>query len=175
MVPILDESSGPPDSSFADTESDADATLDAGSDGDGDRDRSSPARAAAAYYEDHYKVVIENVADIDRVAILRTLKREFWGFPRLVGWGEHWHGHGSGGGKGKGNGYAPYHPRPQPHQEGQHQASHQPQESVGDRGAADEGGRAYCYRAVPSAAINGCFLGAINTTLNLLEKHYMDR
>lgn len=30
-------------------------------------------------------------------------------------------------------------------------------------------------RAVPSDASNGCFLGAINVTLNLLEKHYMDR
>ena len=29
--------------------------------------------------------------------------------------------------------------------------------------------------AVPSDSVNGNFLEAINTTLNLLDKHYMDR
>lgn len=39
----------------------------------------------------------------------------------------------------------------------------------------DECSSWYSYTCVPSDALHGNFLGAINVTLNLLEKHFMDR
>jgi hypothetical protein len=76
--------------------------------------------------------------DIDKVLILQRLKKEFWGFPKSVGWGTHTHS--------------------------------SPATEVGVGGPVE-----HQYQSVPSDAVNGSFLAAINVTLNLLEKHYMDR
>eukprot|EP00605_Chrysophyceae_sp_TOSAG23-4_P001340 GSChrysophyteH1.ASY1.ANO1.1457.1 assembled CDS len=71
------------------------------------------------FYQDFFKVVIENNLEIDKTKIIKTLKQEFWEFPRLLKW------------------------------------------KLG--------------RAGPSDAASGNTLEAINTTLNLLDKHHMDR
>ena len=71
------------------------------------------------YYQDFFKVVIENNLEIDKIKIIQTLKQEFWEFPRLLKW------------------------------------------QLGKAG--------------PSDAASGNTLEAINTTLNLLDKHHMDR
>jgi len=88
--------------------------------------------------------------DIDKVLILQRLKKEFWGYPASVGWGTHTHSNPAvGGGDAV---QTPVHPL-----------------------ATDVGGKTLSYQSVPSDAVNGSFLAAINVTLNLLEKHYMDR
>jgi hypothetical protein len=48
--------------------------------------RSLGQRPDGIKYQDHFRVVIENVADIDKVTQLKILKREFWAFPANVGW-----------------------------------------------------------------------------------------
>ena len=103
---------------------------------------------SACYYEDHYKVVIENVVDFDKVAIVQKLKTEFWSFPKLVGWGAYKYTVQNG------------------------KVIHLP---ISEELPADLTGPVCTYQAVPSDALHGNFLPAINTTINLLEKHYMDR
>jgi hypothetical protein len=90
--------------------------------------RSTQTEEGGVYYRDFFKVVAEAVADMEKVKVLQVLKREFWNFPKAVGW------------------------------------------SIG----ADAQQRVQRF-SVPSDAANGNFLEAVNTTLNLLDKHYMDR
>jgi len=71
------------------------------------------------HYQDFFKVVIENVAELIKTNIIKTLKQEFWAFPKLLKW------------------------------------------KLG--------------KAAPSDAASGNVLEAINTTLNVLDKHHMDR
>jgi hypothetical protein len=80
-------------------------------------------------------VVLENATEVDKVAYLKLLKREFWAFPKNVGWNI--------------------------------DLSQEP-----PAGAAD--GRRPVV-AVPSDAVSGNVIEAINTTLNMLDKHYIDR
>ena len=71
------------------------------------------------HYQDFFKVVIENVAELIKTNVIKTLKQEFWAFPKLLKW------------------------------------------QLG--------------KAAPSDAASGNVLEAINTTLNVLDKHHMDR
>jgi hypothetical protein len=80
------------------------------------------------------QVVLENATEVDKVAYLKLLKREFWAFPKNVGWNIDL--------------------------------------SSPPPGAAD--GRRPVV-AVPSDAVSGNVIEAINTTLNMLDKHYIDR
>lgn len=80
------------------------------------------------YYQDFFKVVAEAVADMEKVKVLQILKKEFWSFPKVVGWN-----------------------------------------------VSTDANKSVHRFAVPSDAANGNFLEAVNTTLNLLDKHYMDR
>ena len=77
-------------------------------------------------YQDHFKIVIENAAEIDKTSQLKALKKEFWAFPKSIGWNV-------------------------------------------------PGNDSSNIIAVPSDAPSGNCLEALNTTLNLLDKHYMDR
>ena len=85
-------------------------------------------------HQDHFKIVIENAAEIDKTSQLKALKKEFWAFPKSLGWNV--------------------------------PSSSSSSTTVGDNGS---------IAAVPSDAASGNCLEALNTTLNLLDKHYMDR
>ena len=91
--------------------------------------------ASGVWFEDFFKVVIENSYDIDKIALLEVLKKEFWDFARGVNWNIDKY-----------------------------------MNSVS--GASDSSSPC---PSVPSDASAGNVLEAINTTLNLLDKHYMDR
>lgn len=83
------------------------------------------------YYKDFFKTVIDSATEYDKKVIIRTLKEEFWDFPRKAGWNI-----------GR-----------------EEEPDFHPSEIVG----------------VPSDASGGNFLEAINSTLNFLDKHYLDR
>jgi hypothetical protein len=101
-------------------------------------------RSDGVLYQDFFKVVLENSAELDKVTQLKVLKKEFWAFPKNVGWNIE---------------------RDKPY------------------GTATGTYSAPCFSkgkgvqpiAVPSDALTGNVLEAINTTLNLLDKHYIDR
>ncbi|CAN0091519.1 unnamed protein product, partial [Phaeothamnion confervicola] len=122
-------------------------------------------------YEDAYKVVVENETTSDAGRLMRLLKREIMAFPRLMGWC-----------------------RPQPGRRPRPSAQRQQRQRRGGGGGSDSGssggnddggGSKPCWLpqprgpdqviGVPSFAAQGNFLEAINVTLNVLEKHYMDR
>jgi len=86
-------------------------------------------------YQDHFKIVIENAAEIDKTSKLKALKKEFWAFPKSMGW------------------------------------SVPSQNNNNNNDLTDSKSSI----AVPSDAASGNCLEALNTTLNLLDKHYMDR
>ena len=99
-------------------------------------------RFDGVYYQDSFKVAIENTTDIDRVHLLRTLKKEFWAFPTLVGW------------KAAPNGHRAW---------SQSQSEQSQFTGNGDASAS-------APSSAPSLAIDGNFLEAINTACNLLDK-----
>lgn len=104
-------------------------------------------------HKDYFKIVIENVADIDKQIHLRNLKKEFWAFPKSVGWDI-----GKEGISTKKEGYTDYTPSP----------------SSSSSSLQSESSQSYITRQ-PSEAGSGNFLESINTALNLLNLHYMDR
>ena len=81
-------------------------------------------RFDGTYYQDFFKVAVENSSEIDKTALIRALKTEFFSFAALVGW-----------------------------------HVHKPADTTDPRPTS-----------VPSTAMDGNFLEAINTTLNLLDK-----
>ena len=100
------------------------------------------------YYQDYYKVVIENGVEMDKKQFLRTLKAEFWKFPTIVNW-KYGTSHSNSVLEGSNHDSAP-----------------QPTEA----NMCD----IFKY-AVSSSISDGNVLECINTTLNILDKHYMDR
>ena len=101
-------------------------------------------RSDGVLYQDFFKVVLENSSEVDKVAHLRMLKKEFWAFPKNVGWNIEKN-------------------RPEAPATGTYTSQ-----------SSNTCGRKRPI-AVPSDALNGNVLEAINTTLNLLDKHYIDR
>lgn len=101
-------------------------------------------RSDGVLYQDFFKVVLENSSEVDKVAHLRMLKKEFWAFPKNVGWNIEKN-------------------RPEASATGTYTTP-----------SSNTSGRKRPI-AVPSDALNGNVLEAINTTLNLLDKHYIDR
>jgi DEP domain-containing protein 5 len=103
------------------------------------------------YQQDFFKIVIENVADIDKLAQIKVLRQEFWEFAKCMGW----------------------------------RACKDPEREFTARLAinAEEDSRASAASptkpslnyVLPSDAVHGNVLEAINSALNILEKHYMDR
>lgn len=89
------------------------------------------------YYKDFFKVVLSNATgDIDKQSCIKSLKQEFWNFPKIVGW----------------------------------KLGSKHDEKTSQNGYGNMTGS-----AIPCMAAEGNVLGAINTTLNVLDKHYMDR
>ena len=101
-------------------------------------------RSDGVLYQDFFKVVLENSSEVDKVAHLRMLKKEFWAFPKNVGWNIE---------------------RDQPYRTAT--GTYTPPSLSQEKKKRPI--------AVPSDAVTGNVLEAINTTLNLLDKHYIDR
>jgi DEP domain-containing protein 5 len=80
------------------------------------------------YQQDHYKIVVENIADIDKQSQISKLRSELWNFAMNCGW----------------------------------------------KVSATNIDK-YSSVSVPSDSMHGNFLEAINISLNLLDKHFMDR
>jgi hypothetical protein len=104
-------------------------------------------------YQDHFKIVVSNASEVDKVGCMQTLKKEFWSYPALLNWNIP---------PGMFGGTASARRETLNHLNGTNAG--QPNK--------------FCSRrpvAVPSDASNGNVLEAINSALNLLDKHYMDR
>lgn len=107
------------------------------------------------YQQDFFKIVIENIADIDKAAQIKVLRQQFWEFAQCVGW----------------------------------RTCKDPERELTSRLAlgsssngigaetSESGGprQSNLNYVLPSDAVHGNVLEAINSTLNILEKHYMDR
>lgn len=96
-------------------------------------------------FEDYYKVVMDKRTDINKTDCLRTLKKAFWDFPIDLKW-----------------------------RISQSNAVAVPQ-TMSDQSNSNETVYLSNISAVPSDAVDGNALEAINTTLNLMDKHYRDR
>ncbi len=129
------------------------------------------------WYQDFFKVVIENAADVDKTSQLKVLRDEFWKFSSSVGWNisndfiknntrlgsRTWSGI-------SGGGYD------SPIDLSVHNNSISSNKEFSNRMNMNDNKSTYSTPiAVPSDAASGNFLEAINTTLNILDKHYMDR
>lgn len=105
------------------------------------------------YQQDFFKIVIENIADIDKMAQISILRQQFWEFAQCIGW--------------------------RSSKDPDRALSSRMTFSVTDGSATDEFGRAKSSNplnfVLPSDAVHGNVLEAINSALNILEKHYMDR
>jgi hypothetical protein len=157
-------------------------------------------RKDGIWYQDFYKVVLENAADIDIVTQLKILKKEFWAFPENVGWNiPSVNGNNSRNlivnlkkdrsnsiknsdinkkiSKSKNNNRN----NDDGNNENEDNSIAQNLSNLGILPSFIETTGTYeTYHqslptSVPSDAINGNFLEAINTTLNLIDKHFMDR
>jgi hypothetical protein len=121
--------------------------------------------------------VVENIADIDKVSLIKQLKHEFWAFPQILGWKiPHYK-------------YKTKEPSTSSSSSSSSSSFHSSSESfhhsssgydinlfVSENGFETPKKQSNSINiAVPSDAVNGNFLGAINTSLNILEKHYLDR
>lgn len=143
-------------------------------------------------YQDYYRIVLENIADIDKVAHIKKLRQEFWAYPRVVDWkiaGS------TGGGLAASSFSASATPvKPARASPDSLSLSAASADEVEAAAAAVAGGplrintqaapaapppptanASNVNYAVPSDAVHGNFLEAINTSLNILDKHYMDR
>ncbi|RYH30080.1 vacuolar membrane-associated protein Iml1 [archaeon] len=119
--------------------------------------RSFAKNSSGFYQQDHFQIVIENVADYDKVSQIKLLRQQFWEFAGRVNW----------------------------------RACKDPEKeftsrlTVGTAASVEENeeskitgkvaNKAALLYAVPSDAVHGNVLEAINASLNILEKHYMDR
>ena len=91
--------------------------------------------------------MIENIIDVDKISQIKRLRHEFWTFAKSLGW------------------KIPV--------EGETILNNAVTGGDGDSTKASK--LNHITYAVPSDAVHGNFLEAINTTLNILDKHYMDR
>lgn len=128
-------------------------------------------------YQDNFKIVIENIAEFDQTTQINRMRQEFWDYPRRLGWRVPQHllhsqrpsvlaslagaaaaaaaGGYSDGGSSTGGGVV--------------------DASTGTLSHTSSSLSAEVTYAVPSDAVHGNFLEAINMSLNILSKHYLDR
>jgi hypothetical protein len=93
-------------------------------------------------YQDFYKIVLDNCTYTDKTLFIRSMKKEFWDFPRILNW--------------------------RMNKEKLKQLYNNNRDVSSSSSPED-------YYAVPSGSSGGNVLEAINTTLNVLSKHFMDR
>jgi hypothetical protein len=120
--------------------------------------------------------VIENIAEFDQTTQINRLRQEFWEYPRRLGWRVPHHllhlqrtssgmsgtPSGTGGSSGLGG------PSTTEDAAGGSAGAPGPQAQYSALSAE-------VTYAVPSDAVHGNFLEAINMSLNILSKHYLDR
>lgn len=127
-------------------------------------------------YQDSFKIVIENIAEFDQTTQINRLRQEFWEYPRRLGWRVPCHVLTAM--QARCGGSLPVTPM-----SAHSQAA--PHSGAGDHAAApnDTNGpplntsstSAEVNYSVPSDAVHGNLLEAINMSLNILSKHYLDR
>jgi hypothetical protein len=121
-------------------------------------------------YQDNFKIVIENIAEFDQTTQINRLRQEFWEYPRRLGW------------------RVPHHllHLQRTSSSGMTGASSGAAATLDAADGSAAGGApglqaqysalsAEVTYAVPSDAVHGNFLEAINMSLNILSKHYLDR
>lgn len=158
-------------------------------------------------YQDFYKVVLENIAEINKEEHIQQLRKQFWEFPKELGWtlpvpkGSKFHeSHSAGHSTGHS---ACTHGYTHGCTNGCHSNNNTNNSTTTTNDEAmnldDLDSRPIQERlsglptikerrttqkrikndkkiySVPSDAVHGNFLPAINTSLNILDKHYMDR
>lgn len=126
------------------------------------------------FKQDFFQIVIDNTTECDKVAHIKKLREEFWSFSKKVGWklGEKTSKSTTNIPNSINNSNTP----------SKMSSSNQSTDSLKESSYQS---REFCstYQdiaspakiSVPSDAIHGNILEAINTTLNILDKHYMDR
>lgn len=117
------------------------------------------------YQQDHIKIVLENIADIDKYAHMSKLRSEFWTFARNCGW-KITEPNAAGG--------RTMASRPSTQSLDTSDAN-RPEELRSRSTDTTNNGLNHVHCAVPSDSMHGNFLEAINISLNILSKHYMDR
>lgn len=140
-------------------------------------------------YQDYYRIVLENIADYDKVAHIKKLRQEFWAYPRVVDWKI---GVSPAAFSAAATPAKPL--RASPDSLSLSAATSMDEVEAAAATAAGGGlkintqptpappppppsftNASNVTYAVPSDAVHGNFLEAINTSLNILDKHYMDR
>jgi DEP domain-containing protein 5 len=112
-------------------------------------------------YQDFYKIVLDNCVYTDKTAFIRSMKEEFWNFPRILKWHV---------GKHKFNSQEFQIPK----NTSQDQSVSSPEyKNDNDGGIVNDATDS--FYAIPSGSSGGNVLEALNTTLNVLDKHFMDR
>jgi hypothetical protein len=101
-------------------------------------------------YQDFYKIVLDNCVYSDKTSFIRSMKEEFWEFPRILKWHV-------------GN----YKFRSHDFEQNNDKSPHETKSCIDSKGDS--------FYAIPSGASSGNVLEALNTTLNVLDKHFMDR
>lgn len=114
------------------------------------------------YQQDHIKIVLENIADIDKHAHMSKLRSEFWTFAKDCGWKIP---------DQSSTGNA----RTVPPSFENNEFMIKTEESRNRSSVDGPNPLNQVSCAVPSDSMHGNFLEAINISLNILSKHYMDR
>jgi len=93
---------------------------------------------------------MSDIEKADKIALVKQLRDEFWNYPKTVGWNISNNNNNSSSSSGNNNN------------------NYNSNSNSSNKMEFPSG-------SVPSDAIHGNFLEAINTSLNILDKHYMDR
>ncbi len=136
-------------------------------------------------YQDSFKIVIENIAEFDQTTQINRLRQEFWEYPRRIGWKVPAHALTAMLSRPGGtNTSLPVTPvaatlasssAEHPASSAETNAGGHPPAATTSASATISSGPAEVNFAVPSDAVHGNLLEAINMSLNILSKHYLDR
>jgi hypothetical protein len=127
-------------------------------------------------YQDNFKIVIENIAEFDQTTQINRLRQEFWDYPRRLGWRVPPHlliaqraATTTGATAAASVSATPSQDAPT----GNDTPTTPPPPLLSASTSSNTS--AHVTYAVPSDAVHGNFLEAINMSLNILSKHYLDR
>lgn len=134
-------------------------------------------------YQDSFKIVIENIAEFDQTTQINRLRQEFWDYPKRLGWRVPPHvlasvlgktGASSQTSTSGGDSGVPARDTttPPPDSSNATVATVISAVAVTPTTVSTPGEVNY---SVPSDSVHGNFLEAINMSLNILSKHYLDR
>lgn len=135
-------------------------------------------------YQDSFKIVIENIAEFDQTTQINRLRQEFWEYPRRIGWKVPAHVLTAmlsrPGGSSSSLPVTPVSAATMASSSTEHPISgvdantgHTNHPHL--NATSTSSSSAEVNFAVPSDAVHGNLLEAINMSLNILSKHYLDR